>query len=147
MNSAYEEIEYPEDQRERATQIKAKQGLEGMSSDDLRRLKSRIDDLLPDSSLKSLNLESELLQQYQRVLRLQEEVLHDQDCPANQRAQVAGQVGSTLQHLIKLQEDLSLTTTLRAMEEALIESLQLLPEEARKAYFVEYERLSRSKGL
>ena len=31
--------------------------------------------------------------------------------------------------------------------EQLVESLQLLPEEARDAYFASYERIARGKGL
>lgn len=109
--------------------------------DQLRELRAQIDAKLPAGSLKSLNLETELVTQYQRVLDLQAEVLRDSDVPANQRAQVAGAVGSALQHLIKMQEDLQLQVTLRRMEEALIESLQFLTPEAREEYFKNYEIL------
>lgn len=115
--------------------------------DQLRELRDQIDAKLPADSLKSLNLETELVTQYQRVLNLQDKVLRDSDVPANQRAQVAGAVGSALQQLIKMQEDLQLQVTLRRMEEALVESLQTLPEEARDAYFIAYERIAKGKGL
>lgn len=115
--------------------------------DQLRELRDQIDAKLPAGSLKSLNLETELVTQYQRVLNLQDKVLRDSDVPANQRAQVAGAVGSALQQLIKMQEDLQLQVTLRRMEEALVESLQTLPEEARDAYFIAYERIAKGKGL
>lgn len=118
-----------------------------LSQEQLRALRDQIDAKLPAGSLKSLNLETELVTQYQRVLDLQDEVLRDSDVPANQRAQVAGAVGSALQHLIKMQEDLQLQVTLRRMEEALVESLQTLPEEARDAYFIAYERIAKGKGL
>jgi hypothetical protein len=118
-----------------------------LNNDELREIQWEIEQKLPISSLKSVNLESELLKQYKKVLNLQEDALSDEDVPANQKAQVAAQVAAVLRDLIKLQEDLSLATTLRLMEEALIESLQLLPEEAKESYFSTYERLARGKGL
>jgi hypothetical protein len=146
-------FEYPEDRiaRQNAAiceELAAHQvNLDAMSESEMRRLATRLASRLPEKSIRSLNLEEELMTQYQRVLDLQSEVIHDSDIPANQRAQVAGQVASVLQQLIKLQEDLDLQTTLRNMEAALIESLQLLPEDAQKQYFEGYEELARSKGL
>ena len=113
----------------------------------LRMLRASIDAKLPRDSLKDVNLEAELVSQYHRVLELQENTLANYDIPANQKAQVAAQVASVLQQLIKLQTDLDLATKLRLMEEALVESLQTLPEEARHMYFESYERLAESKGL
>lgn len=146
-------FEYPEDRiaRQNAAIVEdlaAHQvNLDAMSEAEMRRLATRLASRLPEKSIKSLNLEEELMTQYKRVLDLQDEVIHDSEIPANQRAQVASQVASVLQQLIKLQEDLDLQTTLRNMEAALIESLQLLPEEAQKKYFEGYEELARSKGL
>ena len=151
------DFEYPEDrfkriQAEKAAAMStpvmaASVNLDAMPELEMRKLAARLASKLPEKSIKSLNLEEELMTQYQRVLDLQSEVIHDSEIPANQRAQVAGQVASTLQQLIKLQEDLDLQTTLRNMEAALIESLKTLPEEAQKTYFAEYEMLARSKGL
>lgn len=146
-------FEYPEDRiaRQNAAVVEdlaAHQvNLDAMSEAEMRRLATRLASRLPEKSIKSLNLEEELMTQYKRVLDLQDEVIHDSEIPANQRAQVASQVASVLQQLIKLQEDLDLQTTLRNMEAALIESLQLLPDEAQKKYFEGYEELARSKGL
>lgn len=146
-------FEYPEDRiaRQNAAIVEdlaAHQvNLDAMSEAEMRRLATRLASRLPEKSIKSLNLEEELMTQYKRVLDLQDEVIHDSEIPANQRAQVASQVASVLQQLIKLQEDLDLQTTLRNMEAALIESLQLLPEEAQKKYFEGYEELAAAKGI
>ena len=143
-------IYYPEDQPsapETVEKTLENVNISGLSPHHLRILRNRIDDLLPRDTLKDVNLEAELVAQYRRVLDLQEDTLSNYDIPANQKAQVAAQVASTLQQLIKLQVDLDLATKLRLMEEALVESLQLLPEDARHTYFEAYERLAAAKGL
>lgn len=143
-------IYYPEDQPsapETVEKTLENVNISGLSPHHLRILRASIDAKLPRDSLKDVNLESELVAQYRRVLDLQEDTLSNYDIPANQKAQVAAQVASTLQQLIKLQVDLDLATKLRLMEEALVESLQLLPEDARHTYFEAYERLAAAKGL
>lgn len=97
--------------------------------------------------LDQINLESELVAQYNRVLRLQEDVMWDDDCPANQKAQVAGQVASTLGSLIKMQEDLQRSEAFKLMESVLADAIKTLPEEAKTAFFEEYERRAAKAGL
>lgn len=97
--------------------------------------------------LDQINLESELVAQYNRVLRLQEDVMWDEDCPANQKAQVAGQVASTLGSLIKMQEDLQRSEAFKLMESVLADAIKTLPEEVKTAFFEEYERRAAKAGL
>lgn len=115
--------------------------------DQLRELRDQIDAKLPADSLKSLNLETELVTQYQRVLNLQDKVLQDSDVPANQRAQVAGQVASTLQHLIKMQIDLKRDEQLKRMEAALLKAVATLDDEAKLLFFNTYEQLALTEGV
>lgn len=115
--------------------------------DQLRELRDQIDAKLPADSLKSLNLETELVTQYQRVLNLQDKVLRDSDVPANQRAQVAGQVASTLQHLIKMQIDLKRDEQLKRMEAALLKAVATLDDEAKLLFFNTYEQLALTEGV
>lgn len=114
---------------------------------ELRRVKFFIDQRLPQDGVESMNLEIELVNQYNTVKDLQDETLADDDVPANQKAQVANSVASTLAQLIKLQEDLRREETLKIMEATLIESIKTLPEATKTAFFAEYERLARKAGL
>jgi len=81
---------------------KQAQALESMSLQSLLELRARIDEALPATALKDLDLEQELVIQYQTLKALQKRVLDDDEVPANQRAQVANSVGATLQNLGKM---------------------------------------------
>ena len=97
-------------------------------------------------SLGDINLEHELMSQYAKVKKLQTDVLIDDSVPANQRAQVANAVASTLQQLIKMQVDLQRDERLKKIEGALLEAVALLPDEARDLFFTEYEKIAKTKG-
>lgn len=97
--------------------------------------------------LEDLDLESELIGQYENVTALQESVLMDDSIPPSQRAQVAGQVTSTLGALIKLQEDLQRVEAFKLMESVLSDALKVLPKSTRDEFFTEYEMLARKAGL
>lgn len=101
----------------------------------------------PAVKIGEINLEEELVAQYHRVIDLQNEVIGDQKVPANQKAQVAGQVAATLSQLIKLQEDLQRSEAFKLMESVLAEAIKTLPAETKAAFFAEYERLAAQKGL
>jgi hypothetical protein len=120
--------------------------LEGYDLDGLLRLRQEIDGMLPARALKDLNLEEELVVQFLAVKSLQTSVLTDEMTPANQKAQVAGQVASTLQQLVKMQTDLRKDEQLKRMETALMSALGLLPLEARELFFEEYELLAKKSG-
>lgn len=115
--------------------------------ENLVALRDDIEQIVPRHSLKDLNLEKEMVEQLSVAKRLQDDTLDDPDVAPNQKAQVLNATASTISALVKMQIDLELATQLRAMEEALVESLQLLPEEARHTYFEAYERLATAKGL
>lgn len=105
---------------------------------EMLRLRSEIDRHLP-ARLGDLNLEQELLQQYVRVKALQDEVLADGDTPANQKAQVAGQVASTLQQLVKMQSEWNTSERLKEIEARLIKALDKVPHEYLEVFFAWYE--------
>lgn len=124
-----------------------KNPLIGINEADLRRLRSEINSLLPDDKVETLDLESELVAQYRKTKQLMDDVLSDEECPANQKAQVANSVVGTLGQLVKLQEELRREETLKLMESCLIESLKVLPADVRDAFFNEYERRAAKAGL
>ena len=121
--------------------------LDAMSVDELRELRDEIDRRLPEDSLDSLNLEKELVGQYRKTKDLMDSVLHDDETPANQRAQVANSVVTTLGQLVKLQEDLKREETLKLMETCLLEVLLTLPEPTKVAFFTDYERAAKRMNL
>lgn len=115
--------------------------------ENLVALRDDIEQIVPRHSLKDLNLEKEMVEQLSVAKRLQDDTLDAPDVAPNQKAQVLNATASAISALVKMQIDLELATQLRTMEEALVESLQILPEEARDAYFASYERIARGKGL
>ena len=118
-----------------------------LSPADLRRLRSEIDRLLPDDSVKGMDLGDELVQQYHKTKQLMDDTLDSDDCPANQKAQVCNSVVTILAQLTKLQEDLKLQKTLALMESVLVEAIKTLPEAVKEEFFTEYARLAAREGL
>ena len=121
--------------------------LDAMSVEELRELRDEIDRRLPEDSLDSLNLEKELVGQYRLVQRLQADVITNDDFAPNQRSQVAGQVASTLQQLVKLQEDLKREQTLKLMESVLVDMIKSMPEDFKTNFFAEYKQRASKAGL
>ena len=115
--------------------------LDAMSVDELRELRDEIDRRLPEDKLSQMDLTQELLSQYRLVQRLQDSVLMDDSIAPNQRSQVAGQVASTLQQLVKMQTEFHNAERFRAIENLLIKSIKLMPLDAAEAFISEYERL------
>ena len=115
--------------------------LDAMSVDELRELRDEIDRRLPEDKLSQMDLTQELLSQYRLVQRLQNSVLMDDSIAPNQRSQVAGQVASTLQQLVKMQTEFHNAERFRAIENLLIKSIKLMPLDAAEAFISEYERL------
>ena len=115
--------------------------LDAMSVDELRELRDEIDRRLPEDKLSQMDLTQELLSQYRLVQRLQNSVLMDASIAPNQRSQVAGQVASTLQQLVKMQTEFHNAERFRAIENLLIKSIKLMPLDAAEAFISEYERL------
>ncbi len=98
-------------------------------------------------SLAELNIERELVEQYAKTKELMDEVLFDDETPANQKAQVANSVVTTLGQILKLQEEIQRGETLKLMEQVLIEVLKTLPQTSQDEFFAEYERLAEKAGL
>ena len=124
-----------------------KDPLAGLSAKELRRLRSEIDKLLPSAKVSDLNLEEELVEQYQKIKDLMDEVTESPDVGASQKAQVGNSVVGTLGQLVKLQEDLRRQETFKIMEGVLIEAIKRLPAAVKDEFFTEYARLAKRAGL
>ena len=85
--------------------------------------------------------------QYRLVQRLQADVITNDDFAPNQRSQVAGQVASTLQQLVKLQEDLKREQTLKLMESVLVDMIKSMPDDFKTNFFAEYKQRASKAGL
>ena len=115
--------------------------LDTMTHDELRELRDEIDRRLPEDKLSQMDLTQELLAQYRLVQRLQSDVLEDSEVPANQRAQVAGQVASTLQQLVKMQTEFQNAERFRSIENLLVRCLKLMPLHVAETFVAEYEKI------
>ena len=120
--------------------------LDTMSVDELRALRDEIDRRLPEDSLDSLNLEKELVGQYRRVKRLQDDVIMDDEIPPNQRSQVAGQVASTLKQLVDMQVDLKQGEQMKRMEAAFLDAIEDVDEDVKAKFFANYDVIATNKG-
>ena len=115
--------------------------LKELQPEDLDTLWEMLQDLRPRQSLADLNLEHELLDQYDTVKKLQEEVLKDEEVPANQRAQVANTVAATLQQLVKMQTDYYNAERFKAIEALVLKAIKSLPKEVAEKFIEDYERI------
>lgn len=114
--------------------------LEGLTTEELLLLRSRIDEKLPATALKDLNLQEEAVIQFLVVKALQEKVMADESVPANQKAQVANACAATLQQLDRVQKETYTFERFKEIEHILAETMNDWPAEMSKKFFVEYER-------
>jgi hypothetical protein len=108
---------------------------------ELVRFRDEITQHLPPLSLSELNLEEETLLQYHTLRELQGDVLSDDDVPANQRAQVANSVATTLKTLGDQQIALYNSERFKEIENLLIRQLSKLPEETAAEFLTGYEQV------
>lgn len=113
---------------------------------ELVRFRDEITAQLPATELSSLNLEQEVLLQYHTLRELQSDVLADTDTPANQRATVANSVASILKTLADQQASLYTSERFKDIENLLIRTLTLFPEDVAAKFIEEYEQILKNSG-
>ena len=96
---------------------------------------------LPSTKLVDMNMEDELILQYQAVRALQNSIIDDDEVPANQKAQVANAVASVLGSLADLQNKTYSSERFKRIETLLIRHLSKLPEDTAAAFLEDYERI------
>ena len=89
-------------------------------------------------TLDDLDLDKELLQQFTTAKEVLEDIRHEQDVPANQKAQVINTISSILQSILKMQQDLHNVERMKLVENTLIEVLQR-HQTLRDAFLEDYE--------
>lgn len=137
-----EVIAAPRDFIKADTEVKPEVRLEDWPLDRLRALRAEIDKVLPATALKDINLEDELVRQYQTVKQLQIDVMTDMDTPVNQKAQVANSCAATLGQLTKMQTEFYTAERFKTIESILIRCLKTLPEDMVKDFFKMYEEMN-----
>ena len=90
--------------------------------------------------LGDLDVAEEIFEQYQKAIRLRDNVLDDPEIPANQRAQVLNSVSSILSQLTRLRIQLYDSERMKALEQILLDTLRALPEESRTQFMEVYTR-------
>jgi hypothetical protein len=125
----------------KTSQERVQEVLDTLTDEDLKLLKRvlRSDDA--PKALSELNLEHELITQFTTVKGLQEDVMEDDSIAANQRAQVANTVASTLQQLVKMQTEFYTAERFKAVEGLMLKAIRKLPKEIAESFVSEYERM------
>jgi hypothetical protein len=108
---------------------------------ELLQLRAEIDAALPARNLADLDLEHEIVIQFQEIKSLQTATIRDPNTPANQRAQVANSCTAILEKLAKLQTELHTAERLKVIEQVLLRALKLLPQETAMQFLDEYEKM------
>ena len=95
---------------------------------------------LTTRDLGDLDVAEEIFEQYQKAVRLRDNVLDDAEIPANQRAQVLNSVSSILSQLTRLRIQLYDSERMKALEQILLDTLRALPPESRTHFMEVYTR-------
>ena len=93
----------------------------------------------PRPGLKDLDIETEMVKQYQRLVEIQDLILHDFEIPVNQKSQLSNACVSSLESLLKLREKYINMERMQRIEKALIDILNGFPEEMVAPFFYVYE--------
>ena len=107
----------------------------------LLRYLDEIRQVLPATTLLDMNMEEELILQFQAVRTLQNTILDDISVPANQKSQVANSVASVLGSIADLQNKVYSSERFKRIETLLIRHLNKLPEDVAAAFLEDYEQL------
>jgi uncharacterized protein (UPF0147 family) len=119
--------------------------VERMEIDQLLELRARIQARLP-MRLNEIDLEGELMLQYQQGRALLAKIINDSGTPANQKAQVQNSCASTLESLLKMQIALHTAERMKRIEQLLIKVVKTLPREQQEAFFAAYEKLNEEES-
>lgn len=95
-------------------------------------------------SLKELDLDKELLNQYNNARKLFDEIEFDNETPTNQKASVLNTITTILREILKMQQDLHNIERVKLIEVTLINVLKQ-HETLREAFLKDYEEALKAK--
>lgn len=113
--------------------------IDNLTLQQLLTLRGEVEKRLPARSLKDISLDRELVLQWMASNQLQNQVLQDENVPANQKSQVSNSTAAVLQQIARLQIEIHNSERLKRIEAILIECLQTLPTETQEAFLRAYE--------
>lgn len=92
------------------------------------------------TKLKELNLDNELLTNYENAKAYLEEIRYDSEVMPNQVAQVMNTISSILKEIVKMQTELYDAEMVKRIEAAIISTMKNQPEDVQRQFFEEYEQ-------
>jgi hypothetical protein len=103
--------------------------------------RARIDSLLPPSTFNDINVEEELMLQFQLAKELQINVMSSMDVPANQQAQVLNACVAALAKIQDTQAKFYSQERFKRIEAMLIAQLKKWPVEMANEFIDEYAKM------
>ena len=97
---------------------------------------------LPMGSLKQLDLDAELYDNYREAKEYLDVVLNNENIPPNQVAQTMNTLTTILKEIVKTQTEVHNAERVKKLENAMITALKLTTEDIQNAFFAEFERLN-----
>lgn len=88
-------------------------------------------------TLRDINLEAELLEQYFALSKLFKDTIHDSDVYANQKATLANSLTSLLDKIAKLQEEIYSSERVKRLETVILKTLQAVGDVPLTTRFLE----------
>lgn len=121
--------------------VKGKTDLDTLSLVELYSLRQEVDAKLPAKSLMDMNLEEELVLQYQLGKAVQQEVFDDTvfKMPQKDKAQLLKMTTVTLESLIKLQNSVYNSERIKALELALGYAFKGVDKAVIAAFYAKYK--------
>mgnify|MGYP001366474435 CR=1 FL=1 len=98
-------------------------------------------------TIRDLNLEQELVEQYVKTKELMRDTFANEDMEGTKKATVCNALVAVLRQLVALQEDLKLQQSLKLMEHVLIDVIKILPQATKDEFFKTYEQMAKREGL
>lgn len=89
--------------------------------------------------LKELNLDSELLTNYQSAKEYLEQIRYDESTQPNQVAQVMNTINAILKEIVKMQTELYDAERVKKMELALVATMKAQPVDVQRQFFELYD--------
>lgn len=115
--------------------------LDQYSDEELLTLRAMIDDRLPVTKLKHINLQEESVIQYMQSRKLLNDVMSDPEIPPNQKAQVNNSVQANLTALDRMQKSTYTQERNKQLEYIVVNLVNELPDiEAKKKFLDELAR-------
>lgn len=106
---------------------------------ELLAVKANVEARLPPRKLSEINLEEELILQWNQAKELQNNAISDNSAPLNQQAQAVNACSSAIKALVDAQEKYYNQERFKKIEQILIDTLKEMPQAAVDEFFKQYE--------